>query len=159
MWGRCRDFLRLERAVLDGALGLDAAAAELDAGTRARARGCLRCGEERARALTLGFREFYFTSPEAPVLSRDGTRQYVWAVLDENGVVPPGTDDDRIRPATDGEPVSDTEPAKNPTRTADPLPDTTEATIEARRLELERVLAGLETTTKQENRSSGEIES
>jgi hypothetical protein len=49
-----------------------------------------------ARAINLGFREFYLYGTEVPVQGRDANRVYVWAVLGEDGVIKPSKDAIRI---------------------------------------------------------------
>jgi len=41
------------------------------------------------RALDLGFRSFHITSPEKPILCREGNRVFVWILLDPKTALPP----------------------------------------------------------------------
>jgi hypothetical protein len=54
-----------------------------------------------SRALGLGFAELRVVSPEAPVVSRDGRRTYLWMPLPKHAVLPPA--DDALRVTPDGQ--------------------------------------------------------
>jgi len=45
-----------------------------------------------ARALQLGFREFYVPSAESPALAQDKQRKYVWMLLGSKGAIAPSAD-------------------------------------------------------------------
>ena len=48
------------------------------------------------RAVRLGFRELCFVADNAPLVCRDGQREYFWALLDKSGIVKPAADAVRI---------------------------------------------------------------
>ncbi len=75
-----------------------------------------------ARALALGFREFHITKPAAPVLCQDERRRYIWAVLDEEGVLGPSDN-----PLVTASPVA-TSPSTHPLRRLKPMPEPTTTT-------------------------------
>ena len=50
-----------------------------------------------ARATRLGFRELYIYGNKVPVLCRDDSRQFVWAVLEPDPAIPPAKDPIRIK--------------------------------------------------------------
>ncbi len=50
------------------------------------------------RMLTLGFRELWVASPDAPLLCRDARRTFLWMPLDKKAAIPPGADVFRIGP-------------------------------------------------------------
>ena len=63
-----------------------------------------------ARALRLGFREFTFFGPNVPTQCSDGSRQYVWAVLDPQSAIKPTSKAVRL-----ASPTGDVETVKSAT--------------------------------------------
>ena len=64
-----------------------------------------------ARAINLGFREFYLYGTEVPVHGRDANRVYVWAVLGEDGVIKLSKDAIRIESSdASQQPSADSKP-------------------------------------------------
>jgi hypothetical protein len=92
-----------------------------------------------ARALEMGFTEFAFTSPDSPVLCRQGNRTYVWMVLSKEQTLQPCEDALRVTSA-EGMPVpSPVVPQQQPVPTvSQPVAATTNSTGTHRRKVLTR---------------------
>jgi hypothetical protein len=74
------------------------------------------------RAVRLGFRELCFVADNAPVVCRDGQREYFWALLDKNGIVKSASDAVRIE-SVNRQDSRVAEPAgARPVQTSEPLP-------------------------------------
>ncbi len=65
------------------------------------------------RAVRLGFRELCFVADNAPLVCRDGQREYFWALLDKSGIVKSAPDAVRIE-SMNGQDSSVAEPAAEP---------------------------------------------
>jgi hypothetical protein len=72
-----------------------------------------------ARAVQLGFTEVPVTNPNAPVVCRQGTRTYVWIMLDRAGALLPSDDVLRI---TSGDEAAAPKPPKERRRVLMPRP-------------------------------------
>jgi len=65
-----------------------------------------------ARALQLGFREIGFTGTASPALCHDGTRQFVWALLEPEGAISADPEAVLIESPRTGEKASSVSPPK-----------------------------------------------
>jgi hypothetical protein len=115
---------------LNGAVAVRARSADCPTPTELLLTGSTRLGDEVClatdrkfleRAVRLGFRELCFVEENAPVVCRDGQREYFWALLDKSGIVKPAPDAVRIESMNGQnskvvEPAADPQPAGGPRR-------------------------------------------
>lgn len=116
---------------LNGAVAVRARSADCPTPMELLLTGSSRLGDEVClatdrkfleRAVRLGFRELCFVADNAPVVCRDGQREYFWALLDKSGIVKSAPDAVRIE-SMDGQDSSVAEPADaRPVQTSEPPP-------------------------------------
>lgn len=112
---------------LNGSVAIRAKSADQDVGTELVLSNSQRSGEEMRfntnrdylrRAASLGFRQIYLQTAEAPAFCRDDRRSYIWALLGKDGAITPDAQLTRIE-----SPCDPPKPSRQ-RRTTIPMPNT-----------------------------------